>query len=305
MANVKDIRDYFEQVVPSYMKFDFDNVGMLVGFCDAEVRTVVVSLDITDAVIEEAEEIGAQLIVSHHPLLFDPLKRVTDDDPKGRKVIRLIQDVISAICLHTNLDTAEGGVNDCLMETLGARVTGLLDPHGAHPDGTPYGVSRLGELAAPVEFQDFLVRTKQRLHSGGLRYVDGGRPVFRIACCGGAGGRKHRRNNCVICGKPLVYFAEETVLECRICHKRVRANAACEDGHFVCDECHSGGGAAVLELLLHSAEKDPIALLLEVFRLEDVHLHGPEHHGVVPCVLLTAYHNCGGQIDLARVLPEA
>ncbi len=188
MANVKDIRDYFEQVVPSYMKFDFDNVGMLVGFCDAEVRTVVVSLDITDAVIEEAEEICAQLIVSHHPLLFDPLKRVTDDDPKGRKVIRLIQDGISAICLHTNLDTAEGGVNDCLMETLGARVTGLLDPHGAHPDGTPYGVSRLGELAAPVEFQDFLVRTKQRLHSGGLRYVDGGRPVFRIACCGGAGG---------------------------------------------------------------------------------------------------------------------
>ena len=125
------------------------------------------------------------------------------------------------------------------------------------------------------------------------------------SCCGGAGGRKQRRNNCVICGKPLVYFAEETVLECRICHKRMRANAACEDGHFVCDECHSGGGAAVLELLLHSAEKDPIALLLGVFRLEDIHLHGPEHHGVVPCVLLTAYHNCGGQIDLARVLPEA
>ena len=63
MANVKDIRDYFDRVVPSYMKFDFDNVGMLVGFCDAEVRTVLVALDVTDAVIEEAEETGAQLIV--------------------------------------------------------------------------------------------------------------------------------------------------------------------------------------------------------------------------------------------------
>jgi len=188
MASVGDIRDYFEQLVPSYMKLEFDNVGMLVGFCGAEVHTVLTALDITDEVVEEAVASGAQLIVSHHPLIFDPLKRVTDDDPKGRKVIRLIRNGISAICLHTNLDTAEGGVNDCLMETLGARVIGLLDPHGSHPDGRPYGVSRLGELPAPVAFQEFLIRTKQRLHSCGLRYVDGGRPVHRIACCGGAGG---------------------------------------------------------------------------------------------------------------------
>ena len=188
MASVKEIRDYFEQVIPSYMKLDFDNVGLLVGFCGSEVHTVLTALDITDSVIDEAVMTGAQLIVSHHPLLFDPLKHVTDDDSKGRKVIRLIQNGISAICLHTNLDTAEGGVNDCLMEVLGGRVTGLLDPHGSHPDGRPYGVSRLGELPAPVDFQDFLVRTKQRLHSDGLRYVDGGHPVYRIACCGGAGG---------------------------------------------------------------------------------------------------------------------
>ncbi len=188
MATVKEIRDYFEETVPSYLKMDFDNVGMLVGFCDAEVRVVLTALDITDAVIEEASKLGAQLIVSHHPLLFDPLKRVTDDDEKGRKVIRLIRNGISAICLHTNLDTVDGGVNDCLMKTLGARVTGLLDPHGAHPDGRPYGVGRLGVLPSPVEFGEFLARTKQRLHCTCLRYVDGGRPVHQIACCGGAGG---------------------------------------------------------------------------------------------------------------------
>lgn len=188
MASVKEIRDFFEEKVPSYMKLDFDNVGMLVGFCGSEVHVVLTALDITDAVIEEAVEIGAQLVVSHHPLIFDPLKRVTDDDEKGRKVIRLIRNGISAICLHTNLDTAEGGVNDCLMEALGGRVTGLLDPHGSHPDGRPYGISRLGELPAPADFHEFLLRTKQRLHSSGLRYVDGGKPVHRIACCGGAGG---------------------------------------------------------------------------------------------------------------------
>ena len=96
MAKVKEIRDYFEQIIPSYMKMDFDNVGMLLGFCGAEVQTVLTALDITDAVIDEAIEIGAQLIVSHHPLILDELKRITDDDAKGRKIIRLIQSGISA-----------------------------------------------------------------------------------------------------------------------------------------------------------------------------------------------------------------
>ena len=188
MANVKEIRDFFEQQVPNCLKLDFDNVGLLVGFCNAEVQTVLTALDITDDVIEEAVSLGAQLIVSHHPLLFDPLKRVTDDDLKGRKVIRLIRNGISAICLHTNLDTVEGGVNDCLMRALGARVTGLLDPHGAYPDGRPYGIARLGEMPAAVELDDFLARAKQRLNCSTLRYVDGGKPVHKIACCGGAGG---------------------------------------------------------------------------------------------------------------------
>lgn len=193
MATVNDIRIALNERVPDYMKLDFDNVGMLAGFCGAEVRTVLTALDITDAVIEEAIGIGAQLIVSHHPLIFDALKRVTDDDLKGRKIIRMIQNGLSAICLHTNLDSAVGGVNDCLMEALGAKVTGLLSPHGTHPDGTPYGVSRLGMLPAPVDFGDFLARTKQRLHTGALRYVEGGRPVHFLACCGGAGGSDMRK----------------------------------------------------------------------------------------------------------------
>ena len=94
-------------------------------------------------------------------------------------------------------------------------------------------------------------------------------------------------------------------MECAICRKMKPANASCEAGHFVCDDCHSGGGAAVLALLQTSDEKDPVALLLRVMALKDVHLHGPEHHGIVPCVLLTAYRNCGGVIDLAKALPEA
>lgn len=188
MARVEEIRDYFNAKAPFYMKLDFDNVGMLAGFCKTEVTRALVALDITDAVIDEAIGCGAQLIVSHHPLIFDPLKRVTDDDAKGEKIIRLIQNGISAICLHTNLDTADGGVNDALMAALGGRVTGLLEPHGVHPDGRPYGISRLGELPEPVDFEVFLMRIKASLKCGGLRYVTSGAPVKKLACCGGAGG---------------------------------------------------------------------------------------------------------------------
>ena len=124
------------------------------------------------------------------------------------------------------------------------------------------------------------------------------------ACCCG-GGRNDKKKNCLVCGKPLIYFEEEKLLECRLCHQRKSANAACEDGHFICDECHAGGGAEILDLLLRSEEKDPVALFLRLCEMPEVHLHGPEHHSIIPCVLLTAYHNCGGELDLARALREA
>lgn len=188
MVNIKEVLDFFNKKAPFYMKLDFDNIGLLVGYSEADVSRVLVALDITDSVIEEAVSSGAELIVSHHPLIFDALKRVTDDDVKGRKLIRMLTSGISCICLHTNMDSAEGGVNDALMAVMGAKVTGLLAPHGQHPDGTPFGISRIGELPEPVDFNVFLSRLKAGLNANGLRYVYSGKPVHRIACCGGAGG---------------------------------------------------------------------------------------------------------------------
>lgn len=111
--------------------------------------------------------------------------------------------------------------------------------------------------------------------------------------------------NCLVCGKPLVYFTTIEKKECCICHKVKDANASCEDGHFVCDECHVSGAGAVISYLLQTDEKDPITLYLNVCKLKSVHLHGPEHHSIVPCVLLAAYHNCGGDIELSECLNEA
>ncbi|MGI5936859.1 MAG: Nif3-like dinuclear metal center hexameric protein [Oscillospiraceae bacterium] len=187
MPTVKMIRDYFENRVPAHLKMDFDNVGLLVGITDMPVTRALVSLDITREVISEAAEWGAELIVSHHPLFFD-LKKVTDEDLTGRKIIGLISAGISAICMHTNLDAVEGGVNDALMTILGGRVTGLLNHSGLTPEGKPYGISRIGEMDSPVEFDSFLARVKSALNAAGLRYYSAGRPVFKLAVCGGSGG---------------------------------------------------------------------------------------------------------------------
>ena len=120
-----------------------------------------------------------------------------------------------------------------------------------------------------------------------------------------AAGAEHK-TDCLLCGKPLVYFKETRPLRCAVCGKEAQANCACEDGHFVCDSCHADSSIAFfVPLLLAGRERDPLALFEQVVALRQVHMHGPEHHIIVPCVLLTAYRNNGGAIDLEKALREA
>ena len=110
---------------------------------------------------------------------------------------------------------------------------------------------------------------------------------------------------CVVCGRPLVYSGRTQERECCVCHRVLPSDAVCEAGHFVCDDCHSVGGAALLAFLQDSRERDPVKLFLNACALPGVHMHGPEHHGIVPCVLLTACANCGLELDLPAALAEA
>ena len=188
MVTVRDIYTFLNELAPVRYQMDFDNSGFLVGNGDTAVSRVLTALDITDDVIDEAVARRAQLIVSHHPLLFRPLKHVLADDPAGRKVLKLARHDVAAICMHTNLDIAEGGVNDALMAALDARVTGLLEPAGTDENGKPLGCGRIGTLAAPMTLEDFLKFTAERLNASGLRYTASGKPVQRLAVCGGSGG---------------------------------------------------------------------------------------------------------------------
>ena len=176
---VNDILSRLDEWYPLSLQLDFDNAGLLVGDRTAQVRRCLIALDITDEVIDEAIAYGAQLIVSHHPLIFTAQKTVLSDDLVGGKITKLVKNDIAAVCMHTNLDIADGGVNDALIRALGCEPTDSVDE---------YGCGRIGEYAQPLPFDDFLVKCKTALSANGLRYVSSGRPVKRLAVLGGAGG---------------------------------------------------------------------------------------------------------------------
>ena len=156
MATVNDIYAFLNDLAPVRYQMDFDNAGFLVGDGSAAVERVLLALDITNEVIAEAAALHAQLIVSHHPLIFTPLRHATADDLTGRKVLALARHGIAAVCMHTNLDIADGGVNDALMAALGAEVTGGLEPSGTDDDGSALTCGRVGRLPEPMALSDFL-----------------------------------------------------------------------------------------------------------------------------------------------------
>ena len=190
MPTVNEIYEYLSIIAPIGLKMEDDNVGFLVGCAGADASKILVSLDITNDVITEALDMGAGLIVSHHPLFFS-LKSVTDADVAGKKVARLLAGGVSAICMHTNLDAARGGVNDALAAAAGIaddEEAGFLAEHGRLETGEAFSYGRVGYLKNPLGMIDYLEKLKKALDADGLRYYDAGREVNKVAVVGGSGG---------------------------------------------------------------------------------------------------------------------
>ncbi len=172
---VQDVYDAINRAADFSTALDFDNPGLLVGDPQAQVTGAVVALDVTDAVISEAIGRGANLIVTHHPVIFHPIKQVRSD----MLVWRLAREGISVISAHTNLDLAQGGVNDILAEKLRLQNTSPVPPEG---------MARVGSLERGMTPPEFAYYVKQMLDLPAVRYCDGGRPVELAAVCGGSGG---------------------------------------------------------------------------------------------------------------------
>ena len=190
MITVQTIFQTLCQTAPLELQMDFDNSGFLLGHGNEPVTKVLLALDVTDEVVEEAIREKAELIVSHHPLIFRPLRAVTDAAPEGSRILRLIEHRIAVISMHTNLDIAEGGVNDVLMAALGVQTESALDEDGC---------GRVGVLDAKLSVQEFLLRVKDALDCRGLRYVDAGKGVYRVAVMGGSGADSLERAAALCC----------------------------------------------------------------------------------------------------------
>ena len=182
MPTVHEIEQALFDLAPKEGAMSWDNVGQLLGDPDMEVSRVLVALDITEAVADEAIRAGCQLIVAHHPVMnctWLPVQTVRSDTPQGHLLLKLLRSNISAICMHTNLDVAKGGVNDVLADALH-----LEDPGPLSEDG----VGRIGTLAHPMALPDFVREICHTLGCNGVRYADAGRPVSRVAVGGGSCG---------------------------------------------------------------------------------------------------------------------
>ena len=182
MPTVREIEQALFELAPREGAMDWDNVGHLLGDPDSEVSRVLVALDITEDVADEALAHGCELIVAHHPVMncrWLPVQSVRSDTPQGHLLLKLLRNGVSAICMHTNLDVAWGGVNDILAEKLK-----LVDP-GPLCDN---GLGRVGRLEEPMDLADFVRFVSRSLGCNGVRYAGAGKPVCRVAVGGGACG---------------------------------------------------------------------------------------------------------------------
>ena len=175
MITVKDILDYIEALAPSSLKMEWDNVGLLCGDANCPVHKIMVALDPFESVCYEAYDAGADLLITHHPLIFVPPHSITNQTSVGRSIMFLCEKGISAINAHTNLDCAPGGVSDILAQTLELEDVSVIKPKG---------LLRMGTFSTELPY--FLAHVKHKLGTPMLRYVDGGKPVHKVAVGGGA-----------------------------------------------------------------------------------------------------------------------
>lgn len=188
---VCDIAEYIEILAPKTLAESWDNVGLMVGDYEKEINCVFICLDITTENVKAAIDAGADMIISHHPLIFSPIKRVIKSDISGRIISSLIKNDISAYSAHTNLDNATGGTNDALAKKLGLENVRLFaDEEALDEMGNPVdNIGRIGTLPNPVTIEDFVSNTKKALGCSAIKYV--GKPgdnVKTVALCSGAGG---------------------------------------------------------------------------------------------------------------------
>lgn len=190
-CTVGRIAQMMEEIAPTRWAEEWDNVGLLLGREDSRVEKVMVVLDISPTVVEEAVEKKIDMIIAHHPLIFSPLKRITDGSLEGRLILSLVSHNIAVYCAHTNLDMTAGGVDDTLARLLGLKDINYLDPNTMQTHSKP-GFGRWGKLEFPVNLMDFIKSVGKILNTTSLDLIKGtgdikDKLIHIVALCAGSG----------------------------------------------------------------------------------------------------------------------
>lgn len=185
MTKVRDISNAIENFAPIRLQEDYDNAGLQVGDPDMEVSAVLLCLDVTEEILQEAIERSCNMIISHHPLIFRGLKNVTGKDPIQRIVIEALRNNVAIYSAHTNLDSAREGVSHEIGNILNLSDMKVLDPK---PDDPSVGIGVIGDMK-PTPKLEFLRRLKKKFNVKALKYSAHSPKLVikRPAVCGGSG----------------------------------------------------------------------------------------------------------------------
>ena len=211
MIKVNNIINEMELLAPTYLKEDFDNVGLMVGDKNKEVKKVLLALDCTLKVIEEAKKENVDLIITHHPLIFKRPSSITTDTLQGKKIIELIKNDISLYSSHTNLDSVENGLNDTIVSILGFDNSKILEKNKRDDKA---GLGRIVSLNESIQLEDLISKIKKSLNINNLRLVKCKDKFNKIAIINGSWQYFISKAvalgaDCIITGDTTYHFASD------------------------------------------------------------------------------------------------
>lgn len=214
--NVKNIENIIEEYAPLYLKESYDNVGLMVGDSKASVNKILVALDCTLDVIEEAKKKDCNLIVTHHPLLFKKPSSITTDTLLGKKIIELIKNDLNLYSSHTNLDSTENGFNQIVAELLNLHDLKILDPSNYNDNA---GIGRIGYLKQGVALDKLCEFVKEVFNISILRYSgEDSLKIKKVAIINGSGQdyfnkAKALGADCIITGDTTYHYVSDLMEE--------------------------------------------------------------------------------------------
>ncbi|WP_097026139.1 Nif3-like dinuclear metal center hexameric protein [Clostridium peptidivorans] len=211
---IQDIANIIEEFAPIKLKEDFDNVGLMVGDAQKEVTSILIALDCTLDVIQEANDRGCNLIISHHPLLFKKPSSITTETLLGKKIINLIKNDISLYSSHTNLDATKDGINDIIMSLLDFKNYEVISPNKNSIDNFT-GLGRIATLSTAITLDELCDRVKDSLDIISLKYIgDEKKLIKKVAVINGSGNdflmkAKNLGAECIITGDSTYHYASD------------------------------------------------------------------------------------------------